>query len=552
MFFLYMSPNWRQYLFLLLFLGLFPVHLQAQVHKPVLKWKYGGCYNSWCETGWYSSPAVADLDGDGTQEVVASAYSVVALKGSNGQLIWRAASGHDRSESSSSSVGRTWPAVIITDIDDDGELEIVSAHGGGYVSVYNRNGYFKPGWPKRPVSRELRGLSVEDIDRDGKGEVIVTAAVTEKRNVWVYEHDGTLRRGWPQLSNSSGYSYGVFNDNAWVSDLDGDGFKEIIVPSDVHYICAYDRDGNQLPAHDQYSGKGWGKVGLWESQEIELRGWGDCSTDRRERFRTNLAHGAAVAADLDNNGSMEVVVTGNMYDCRYGHPPGQYTPLFIFNSDRSRFHRSGWDWREPARDTGKPLSESYSRIESCQPNPVVADIDGDGVKEILFASYDGKMHCFWLDKQERHDWPYSIYTPSEGFLRMGSEPIVADLDGDSRAEVIFTSWVEKHDSGALRLGKLHILDYRGRVLHEVPLPAPKSSSLRANGALPAPTIANIDDDDDMELVINTIASGFVAYDLPGSSSARIIWRSGRNKLFKEAAPWKFNLPLMVPLLLNKE
>ena len=25
----------------------------AQVQRPVLKWQHGGCYSSWCETGWY-------------------------------------------------------------------------------------------------------------------------------------------------------------------------------------------------------------------------------------------------------------------------------------------------------------------------------------------------------------------------------------------------------------------------------------------------------------------------------------------------------------------
>ena len=53
--------------------------LWAAVQAPVLKWKYGGCYSSWCETGWYSSPAVADLDGNGSKEIIASAYSIVAL-----------------------------------------------------------------------------------------------------------------------------------------------------------------------------------------------------------------------------------------------------------------------------------------------------------------------------------------------------------------------------------------------------------------------------------------------------------------------------------------
>lgn len=525
---------------------------QGLVQRPVLKWQYGGCYSSWCETGWYASPAVADLDGDGVKEVVASAYSIVALRGNTGNVIWRVNSGHDRNDSSGSNVGRTWPGIVVTDLDQDGRKEIVSAHGGGYVSVYNHDGYFEAGWPKRPATNELRGLVVEDIDNDGTAEIIVTGAVYGKTNTWVYEHNGTLRGGWPQLSNNSGYAYGVFNDNAWVADITGDKKKEIIVPSDVHYICAYTDSGNQLGTHSQYGGIGWGKVGLWESQAIELRGWGDCSTTRAERYRTNLAHGAAVASDLDGNGSVEIVATGNMYDCAVGHPPGKYTPLYIFNSDRSRFRMGGWDWREPAINTGAPLSESYHVIENCQPNPVTADIDGDSNKEILFSSYDGRIHCFWLDKTEKHNWPYRIYNSAEGFYRYGSEPIIADLDRDGTMEVIFTSWVQKKESGNLRLGKLHILNYRGQVLHEMNLPSPKSSSIRHNGALAAPVIANIDYDRDFELVVNTTASGFVAYDLPGTAGARILWHTGRNKQYNQIYRYMnvAVVPSLMDLLLN--
>ncbi|MCD4842924.1 MAG: hypothetical protein K8R25_00355, partial [Methanosarcinales archaeon] len=62
--------------------------VNGEIAVPVLKWQHGGCYNSWCETGWYSSPAVADLDGDGSIEVIGSAYSIVVLEGKTGELIW--------------------------------------------------------------------------------------------------------------------------------------------------------------------------------------------------------------------------------------------------------------------------------------------------------------------------------------------------------------------------------------------------------------------------------------------------------------------------------
>ena len=113
-------------------------------------------------------------------------------------------------------------------------MEIVAAHGGGYLSVYNQQGYFEAGWPQKPAGSELRGVSASDLDRDGFPEIIATGAVSSKVNTWVYDHGGNLRPGWPQLSNGSGYAWGVYNDNAAAGDLDGDGVGEVVVPSDVH------------------------------------------------------------------------------------------------------------------------------------------------------------------------------------------------------------------------------------------------------------------------------------------------------------------------------
>ncbi|MBK9053080.1 MAG: VCBS repeat-containing protein [Chloroflexi bacterium] len=60
------------FLFLLLLGPSF--HLNATptggIPAPVLKWQKGGCFSSWCETGWYASPAVADIDNDGQQEIL--------------------------------------------------------------------------------------------------------------------------------------------------------------------------------------------------------------------------------------------------------------------------------------------------------------------------------------------------------------------------------------------------------------------------------------------------------------------------------------------------
>ncbi|MBN1580928.1 MAG: VCBS repeat-containing protein [Anaerolineae bacterium] len=500
------------------------VSLPRSVQTRAFDWAYGGC-TSGCETGWYSSPAIADLDGDGTMEVIAAAYTLWALNGEDGSVQWQVPS----------SGGRIWPGVVVADIDADGDLEIVTVDldthdNDGYVRVIDHAGRIV--WYQSPASTELRGLGVYDLDDDGTLEIVVNGAWGSKINTWVYEHDGKLRSGWPQLANDSGYAAGVYNDSAAIGDLNGKGGGQVIVPSDVHYICAYEANGVQIAAHTMYNGKGWGKVGVWESLDIELRGWGSCDVDdeRDERYRTNFASGAAVIADVNGDGAMEVVAIGNVYDCSVGHPPGKYNGVYIFNADRSRFNSDGNDWRSVPRDTGAPLTENYGIIENNQPNPAVADLDGDGEQEILFSSYDGRVHAFWLDKTEHHEWPYSIYDPGDGFYRFGSEPVVVDLDNNGYAEVIVSSWTQK-TSGVT--GKLHILSYQGTLLEEFDLPGPVGAAW--NGALAAPTVANIDADANLEVALNTAHSGVVAYELPGTSQARILWGTGRGNYYRSGS-----------------
>jgi hypothetical protein len=477
------------------------------LQAPELKWQHGGCYSSWCETGWYSSPAVADLDGDGTMEVIAAAYTVFILNGADGSV----------QRSIDTPGGRVWPGVVVADLDNDADLEIVTAQGSGYLNVLDHAG--DAVWTRQPISRELRGLAVYDLDDDGTLEIIVTGALGSKVNTWVYEHNGALRAGWPQLSNDSGYAWGVFNDNAAVGDLDGDGVGEIVVPSDVHYVCAYEPNGVQIPAHAMYGDKDWGRVGVHVDHAVDLRGYAHCGTEHRPNF----AHTPALIADVNADGVQEAIVMGNVYNCGTSPYTSLYEMPFIFNADRSRWSGDGFDWTAiPVPDAqAAPLIEDYDVIESNMSNPVVADLDGDGFMEIIYPSYDGRVHAFWLDKTEHGNWPYAVHTG--GPYRFASEPAVADLDNDGRAEVLFASWVQK---GSHQTGKLHILDYQGNVLHETSLPAAYGSP-DWNGALAAPTLANIDADSDLEIVLNTAHSGFVAYDLPGTAEARVLWGTGR-------------------------
>jgi uncharacterized repeat protein (TIGR01451 family) len=132
------------------------------------------------------------------------------------------------------------------------------------------------------------------------------------------------------------------------------------------------------------------------------------------------------------------------------------------------------------------------------------------------------VHAYWLDKTEHGSWPFEVYNPAEGFFRFATEPIVVDLDDDGKAEVIFASWTQ-NDSRAP--GRLTIVSWDGSLIQSLDLPWDPSDG--RGGSLAAPTIANIDDDPDLEVVVGTINKGLVAYDIANSSRARILWGTGR-------------------------
>ncbi len=512
--------------FLVLLLTLTNQNVFAQparvVSAPVLKWQKGGCQTTWCRTSWYASPAVADLDKDGKAEVIWTDYRIVVVNGEDGTDQWVV---------NNPGGGRGWPSVAVGDVDNNGSLEIITGHGSGYLSVMNANGTTFGTFPKQAQTNELRSLAVRDVENDGDLEILICA--TRSNDQWfLYDHDGVVRSGWPRHSpdsDSNGYAAGCYNENVGLADLDGDGRAEMIGPNDTHYVVGFNDDGTPLRANAIYGqiggqNKVWARVGFHYEHAVDLQGYANCGT----QHRPNFADSAPSFADVNNDGVLEIIIVGNTYNC--GTSP--YTSLFhtpyILNVDRTRWAGNGFDWTNlPLPEANAdPLSEDYNQIETVMPNPVVVDLDNDGFHEILYSSYDGRLHAVWLDKTEHGNFPYNIKKGNESFIRFSSEPAVADLDNDGQAEVIVTTWTEKGSNAA---GQLLILSSAGNLLHAVDLPR---SAQNWDGAMAAPTIANIDADADFEVVIGTANTGLVAYDLPNSASARILWGTGRGSYLR--------------------
>lgn len=104
------------------------------VSKPVLTLVYK---DRWHE-GWLASPAVADLDGDGSNEVIAAREGVL--------LAWRAdGTLHFRQEVS----GRIWASPVVADIASNHPGLEVAIAARGKIHVFDATGQPLAGFPVR-------------------------------------------------------------------------------------------------------------------------------------------------------------------------------------------------------------------------------------------------------------------------------------------------------------------------------------------------------------------------------------------------------------------
>ncbi len=513
-----------------------------------LKYAGGGHENTqigkyYIQEGSTASPC-GDVNGDGKPEIIFNVRTNYCLDAATGTVKWMCPSGHDVTERGAEPFGQNTNHVPaqIADLDGDGlnEIIIVSTtyaqpeyySNTSVLTVYDGTGHFK--FAPQYFKFRVHSMKIADLDGNGTKEIALGVGPgdffpgTGEASVYVYNCDGSLRQGWPAECG-----YGLFNDTMEAVDLDGDGTLELVMLNDQEWISAYHHDGTQVViSSGPFAGKQWRDVTVWENSEFELEHNLSSSsrTDRRYRetsYSIGGTRGGVVAADIDGDGVQEMVYTAMILDNPTVHDNMnsgtgttftktlKYFTTFILRLDHSRYTNpaKGFDWNQMPTDTGVWLTlEDYVNMPEPNAKPVVADLDLDGNMEILFASYDGKVHCFSLDGTEHGAWPFAV-TPTRGggVMNMPTRPAVGDLNGDGIPEIVIATY-PNHSS--TERGMLYILDYSGKVLAQRQLEPYWGTNGRTaayNGSQGDPVIADVDNDGRNEIIVTTYTAGVCVY-----------------------------------------
>lgn len=297
-------------------------------------------YNTSLEVEWLGSgldlpcgghaPALADLEGDGSVEVVVGPY---ILDGATG-VVRGVGSGDVGRFRAYSEMGLH---SIIADLDVDGTQEVIAGR-----AVYNPQGDL--------ICQGTDGFdgftAAADLDMDGQGEFLVVG----NGQATLFEADCAVSMTWTLPGGGSG-------GPPTIADYDGDGTPEVGM-ADASTYSVYEASGEVLwsmPVTDasshttgsvvfDFEGDGYPEVVYGD--EITL--WIFDGRDGTVRYESSLhesrtLHEYPTIADIDGDGSAEIItVNGGSH---YGSPP---SGVYVYGSQSDGWQGARQIWNQHA------------------------------------------------------------------------------------------------------------------------------------------------------------------------------------------------------------
>jgi hypothetical protein len=390
----------------------------------------------------YSSPAYGDLDSDGCLEVVVGVPVGGTQYTSGKYYAWH----HDGTLLAGWPVATTYPVATspaIADLDDDGAEEVIGASlGFRELYAWDHSGSVLGGFPV-DISNGIHiwqgggymldsSPAIGDIDGDSTLDIIIASC----KSLWVVDAGGQPLEGWPLLFPETHIGY----SDVAVGDIDNDallelvvafGYEENLYPYTRHsYVYVFRSDGELLNDHwpKEFTNENLGIVrnspvlgNLDDDEDLEIVMASDAhwqSGTLATLHAWNL-DGSDLFPPLSIPSDWYYVSGLTLADL-----DGDSVPEILMGAGNNKFI--------VVDATGSILYQNKAVIRGGA-TPVVGRVDHTPDQGIVIGGFYGDLYAWYGDGSSIPGFVYA----AGGFI--STSPALADLDFNGRTELIVSS-----------------------------------------------------------------------------------------------------------------
>lgn len=390
------------------------------------------------------APAIGNIDNsaNGSLEIVVGTDdgNVYALNGNGGVMAgWPQGTGSNGANCSVEACTGVVGGVTLADLNGDGTLEVIAGSHSHKMWVWGNTGAVLPGWPRDLWDGIADNAAVGDLNRDGSPDIVIGSDFANNcadcppfgaRNkgglLHAFDTQGNELPGWPISTDS------FMDSSPTLVDLDSDGFYEVVVGGG-NFDTETTTRGHHMTAYRSTGDIMW-RIETPEAQTVGAAAIGDVNNDGTPEvaFTTFIAaNGGGLpggAVRLANKfGSVAWTQTTNPNPSGPS-PNGGYVrgPVLgdIDGDGKADVVAADLNWHVKAwssngtvlMDTGL-LAPASQSTWSYANSPAIGDVDSDGLNEVVTAGAAGDgTACGGCDTQSGHGklWIYDV--PGTGGL----------------------------------------------------------------------------------------------------------------------------------------
>jgi hypothetical protein len=286
-----------------------------------------------------------------------------------------------------------------------------------------------------------------DIDNDQQLEICLPHGANPNYYYYIFRADGSNQPGFPKAARVVGVDTAIY---------------DCLTDGNLDYFISKVADG-----------------GIWEEQFWDalgstLPGWPYLINQSTQGWITNTS-----IDDVSNDGIYKIFAYGQKYQSSYYYP-------WI------------WGWDEFGNLLQGFPKQTTIQASAGYTTPAIADLDNDGIKEVIFALNDNSTTILALkpDGSNAEGFPVSL-----GIGRP-YQPQVGDVDGDGWNEIVFSTG-----------GRIWVLSHNGLVKPNWPKPTifinyePEcQGAQKCGGGVGVVSLGDLNYDGKLEIVCGTINS----------------------------------------------